>query len=86
MPVGSAEVEDAPSEGGFRLFDENTLELVIKVFNGCDSNDRFWVFTSLLVEVTAEVTVTDTLTAEALALPQVPFEAVSDTQALATCP
>jgi hypothetical protein len=86
VPVGPIEINDPPEEGGFWLFDENNLEMIVKVFNGCDINDRFWVFTSLLVETTAEVTVTDTLSGETLALPQVPFEAVSDTQAFATCP
>jgi hypothetical protein len=86
VPVGSADVADSSPAGGFWFFDENNIEMIVEVFNGCDINDRFWVFTSLLVEATAEVTVTDTLSGETLALPQVPFQAVSDTQAFATCP
>jgi len=86
VPVGAIEINDPPDEGGFWFFDENNLELVVKVFNGCQINDRFWVFTSLLVDADAEVTITDTVSGDTLPLPQMPFEAVTDTQAFATCP
>lgn len=86
VPVGPIEINDPPDEGGFWFFDENNVELVVKVFNGCKINGSFWVLTSLLVDADAEVTITDTVSGDTLPLPQMPFEAVTDTEAFATCP
>ncbi|HYH45844.1 MAG TPA: hypothetical protein VEG34_09165, partial [Thermoanaerobaculia bacterium] len=38
------------------------VELVVKVIDGCGTNDRFWVFAGGLTNVSASFAVTDTTT------------------------
>jgi hypothetical protein len=74
----------------FWFFNENNIEMLVKLQNACISQfDRFWVFFAATTNVEFHVTVTDTDALQAkrydnpqgmVALP------VADTQAFATCP
>jgi hypothetical protein len=51
------------TEGGlFWFFSPSNPEMLIKVVNGCGTNDEFWVFFSATTNVALNVTVFDTLT------------------------
>jgi hypothetical protein len=55
------------NQGGlFWFFGANNPELLIKVLNGCASNNHFWVFFSAGTNVGFHVTVTDTKTGHTL--------------------
>ncbi|MEM8963065.1 MAG: hypothetical protein AAGD38_16395, partial [Acidobacteriota bacterium] len=45
---------------GMWFFDDDNIELVVKVLDGCDENGHFWVFASGLTTVETSITVTDT--------------------------
>ncbi|HEX5758250.1 MAG TPA: vanadium-dependent haloperoxidase [Thermoanaerobaculia bacterium] len=55
-------VSDTDDSGRFWFFDEDNIELVVKVLNGCAINDRFWFFASGLTDVEVLITVADTAT------------------------
>lgn len=46
--------------GSFWFFNENNLELTVKVLDGCGVNGHFWVFVASGSTVEYEITVTDT--------------------------
>jgi photosystem II stability/assembly factor-like uncharacterized protein len=74
--------------GAFWFFSPNSVEVLIKVLNGCGINSRFWTFAAGLTDVNVILTVTDTLTGatQTYANPQgTPFEPIQDTNAFATC-
>lgn len=50
--------------GLFWFFDEENIELTVKVLDGCATNDRYWVFIASGSNVAYDVTVTDTQTDE----------------------
>lgn len=70
------------------FFAEDNWEMLVKLVDGCDFNDHFWVFSSAATNIETTLRVTDTWTgrtAEYLnPLGQSPV-AVTDAQALATC-
>ena len=75
--------------GYFWFFDDDNVEEVIKVLNGCGLNDRFWVFAGGLTNVEVKTLVTDTLTGEAKQYQNNlgrPFQPLQETGAFATCP
>lgn len=75
--------------GVFYFLDPDNLEFLIKVLTGCDFNDHFWVFFAATTNVEFEVTVTDTDTGDVQRYTNPfgqPADAVTDTQAFATCP
>ena len=45
----------------FSIFDEDNLEIVLKVVDGCAINGHFWIFAAGLTDVGVEVVVSDTL-------------------------
>lgn len=45
--------------GLFSFFSADNPELLIKILNACDLNDRYWVFTSAGTDVGVTITVTD---------------------------
>ncbi len=45
----------------FWFFSEDNVEIVVKVLDGCDVFDHFWVFAAGLTDVEVEITVTDRL-------------------------
>jgi len=72
------------------FFDADNWEFLIKVIDGCDFNDHYWVFAAATTNVEYTITVTDTLGNE----PPItydnelgqPAKPVLDTTAFATCP
>jgi hypothetical protein len=75
--------------GYFWFFDQNNVEVVIKVLNACSFASRFWVFAAGLTNVEVTTTVTDTQTGERKTYRNAlntPFAPLQDTNAFATCP
>lgn len=75
--------------GQFWFFDSENTELIVKVLNGCGTNDRYWVFASGLTDVEVRITVTDTQSGRVRSYfnPQgKAFAPVQDVSAFATCP
>jgi hypothetical protein len=92
-PAGQTGEGEAVSEtsdtGMFWFFSANNLEVIVKVVNGCDLNQRYWVFASGLTNVAVTVRVTDTRTGilRTYTNPRdVAFQPIQDTAAFATCP
>jgi hypothetical protein len=54
----------AAESNGFWFFDEENLELVVKVLDGCGVNGRHWIYASGLTNVGVQLLVTDTWTGE----------------------
>jgi hypothetical protein len=82
-------VELTPDTGYFWFFNENNVEVVLKVLNGCPSNNHFWVFAGGLTNVEATITVTDTQTGFSQVysnLQSTPFKPIQDVLAFDTCP
>lgn len=51
------------SQGGiFWFFSSSNPEMLVKVLNGCSSNQKYWVFASAGTNVGLNITVTDTVT------------------------
>ena len=71
--------------GSFWFFDQDNVELVVKVLDGTSINDRFWVFYGALSNVRYTMTITDTLTGavRVYANPAGTFASVGDTNAFA---
>ncbi len=79
----------ADQTGYFWFFDEDNVELVVKVLDACaDPPNRFWRFAAGLTNVEVTMTVTDTVTGQEKEyhnpLHQ-EFAPILDTNALATC-
>lgn len=75
--------------GYFWFFEENNVEMVIKVLNACSFADRFWVFAGGLTNVEVNIRVTDTEKGITVPFrnPQgAPFQPIQNTSAFATCP
>jgi len=77
------------NSGYFWFFDPANIELIVKILNGCSSNQHQWAFAAGLtnVEVTTTVRDTQTGTTQTYTNPLgTPFAPVQDTSAFATCP
>jgi len=75
--------------GYFWFFDAANVEVMTKVLNACNVNDRFWVFSAGLTNVEVVLLVTDTETGvvRAYSNPQgTAFNPQQDASAFATCP
>jgi hypothetical protein len=75
--------------GYFWFFSASSVELLLKVLNGCDLNQNYWVFAAGLTNVQVTITVTDTQTGTVNTYlnPQgTPFAPIQDTSAFSTCP
>jgi len=86
--VGMAK-ELTQDTGYFWFFNEENVELVIKVLNACSFADRFWVFAGGLTNVEVHITVTDSFTGRSKVYDNplnTAFEPIQDTQAFDTCP
>ncbi|NJL29470.1 MAG: hypothetical protein HC897_17080, partial [Thermoanaerobaculia bacterium] len=79
--------EDA---GYFWFFDDDNVEVVVKVLDGCFAAEpRFWVFAAGLTNVEVLLRVTDTETGAVKEYRNplaTPFQPILDTGAFATCP
>jgi CSLREA domain-containing protein len=89
-PAGAAHgVALTPDSGYFWFFDPTNVELTVKVLNGCNSNNHYWVFAAGLTNVNVVLTVTDTATGQTKSYtnPQGrTYRSILDTVAFATCP
>ena len=75
--------------GGFWFFTPDNIELVVRVLDACDSNDRFWVFAAATTDVEFDLDVTDTISGQTRTYSNPlgnPAPAITDTSAFATCP
>jgi CSLREA domain-containing protein len=61
-PATAAPLTD--DTGNFWFFSPQNLEVTVKVLDGCELNDRFWVFTSGLTDRGVELRVEDLFTGE----------------------
>lgn len=78
----------AGDTGGFWFFGPDNLELLVKVLDGCGTNDHFWVYAAGLTDVEVELEVLDVWTGKTWTTthPQgSPFPLVRDVDAFATC-
>lgn len=88
---GDAQVVSLTDQTGYLwFFDAANVEAVVKVLDGCGTNDRYWVFAAGLTNVEVTLTVTDTQNPTQVRTyvnPQrTPFQPIQDTSAFATCP
>ncbi len=61
--AGSAKVVKLTDQTGYLwFFNQDNVEAVVKVLDGCGLNDKFWVFAGGLTNVNVVLTVTDTET------------------------
>ncbi len=71
------------------FFSQNNWEVLIKVLDGCGYNNRYWVFFAATTNVEFTVTVTDVETGEVKQYTNElghSADAITDTDAFATCP
>ncbi len=83
-------VELTPDTGYFWFFNQDNVEVVVKVRDACVNQfNRFWFFAGGLTNVEVDLVVTDTLTGAVKSYRNplsTPFLPITDTQAFATCP
>ncbi len=91
-PTGSSGAGQAVSitsdTGYFWFFDASSVEVVVKVLDGCGVNQQFWVFAAGLTNVAVSLEVTDAITGltRTYRNPQnTAFAPLQDTSALAAC-
>ncbi len=78
-----------PASGYFWFFDSSSVEIVVKVVDGCALNGREWLFAAGLTNVNVFMTVTDTQTgvSRTYANPEgTPFLPIQDTDFFSACP
>ncbi|MCB1033312.1 MAG: LamG domain-containing protein [Acidobacteria bacterium] len=79
----------AEDSGNFWFFNPNNWELLVKTVDGCANNGHRWVFSAATTNVHYRLTVTDVVAGAQkiyFNYQGVSAPAVTDTQALATCP
>jgi streptogramin lyase len=77
------------SSGSFWFFDRDSIELVVKMVDGCSVNGREWVFAAGMTNVGVSFLVTDTTTGQTgdyESAEGTPFPPIQDTAAFSTCP
>ena len=75
--------------GLFWFFEASSIEVIVKVLDGCSMNGHAWVFAGGLTNVGVTLTVTDTKTGAARIYTNPAgsaFQPVQDTAAFSTCP
>ncbi len=75
--------------GGFWFFSDDNPEVIVKVLDGCGSNDHHWIYAAGLTDVEVHLSVTDTETGEIWSRVnpwQEPFAPLQDIEALGGCP
>ena len=81
--------QPANNSGIFYFFSPDNWELMVKVLDGCEINDRYWVFAAATTNVAYELVVEDTSTATIATYSNplgVASAAITDTDAFDTCP
>lgn len=90
--IGVGKVVADPSSdtsGLFSFYNPDNWEMLLKVLDGCNFNDHYWVFVAAATDVEWEITVTDTQTGDFQTWSNPygqPSPAITDTEAFATCP
>ena len=77
---------NSAASGTFWFFDPNSVEIDLKVINGCNVNGHFWVFAAGLTDQGVVLRVVDTVTGFSQVYgtsPGAPFPTVTDIEALA---
>jgi hypothetical protein len=85
---GSSVHLESTDSGVFQFFGEENWELLVKVLDGCATNDRFWVFSAATTNVAYTLSVTDRWTARTWEVRNplgVSARATTDTEAFDTC-
>jgi V8-like Glu-specific endopeptidase len=75
--------------GYFWFFDNDNVELVVKVLNACVINQRYWVYAGGLTDTAVTLDVTDTLADTTVRYSNplgTAFQPITDSDAFATCP
>jgi len=75
--------------GYFWFFADSNVEIIIKILNACEFNNRYWVFAGGLTNVKTRIVVTDMLNEisnEYNTPLGKPFQPILDSSAFATCP
>ncbi|MGE0638831.1 MAG: spondin domain-containing protein [Thermoanaerobaculia bacterium] len=75
--------------GYFWFFAPESVEVTIKVVDGCSANGHWWIYASGLTDVEVDLAVTDLATDEVYEIANAlghPFDLVSDDHAFSTCP
>lgn len=73
----------------FSFFNEENVELVVKVLDGCAVNGRYWIYTTALTNVAVDLVVEDLGAGTTWRVSNPlgwPFPPIQDTNALASCP
>jgi photosystem II stability/assembly factor-like uncharacterized protein len=86
LPTQGAKLTDDAAYLWF--FDQNNVEVFLKVVDGCPVNGRFWVFAAGLTNVELRITVLDTQNGQVQIYSNpagTPFTPVQDTAAFAGC-
>jgi hypothetical protein len=82
-------VEMTADTGYLWFFNQNNVEMVIKVLDACGVNSSYWVFAGGLTDVQVDITVTDTSTGAVRTYHNslgTPFQPIQHTSAFGTCP
>jgi N-acetylneuraminic acid mutarotase len=87
---GAAQVaaSGTPDSGLFWFYGPDNWEVLVKVLNGCQQNDRYWVFAAAATTLQYTMTVTDTATGAVRTYSNplgAPSPSTTDTEAFATC-
>lgn len=89
-PVPTARLLSPSGDSGlFYFFDEDNWEMLVKIIDACDFNQRFWVYGAATTNVGYELQVRDTASGDVVRYSNPLGErspAITDTQAFATCP
>lgn len=79
----------ANKSGAFWFFEPDNWEVMVKVLDGCNLNDHFWVFTGSLTNVEYTISVVDRDSGHVRTYSNqlgTPAQPIQDTSAFATCP
>ena len=88
-PQPASAIVDTTQAGRFWFFDAANTELVIKVVDGCDFNQRYWIYLAGLTTLDATVEIVDTVSGAEKRYHHSAgsnFVPISDINAFATCP
>ncbi|MEM7582023.1 MAG: fibronectin type III domain-containing protein [Acidobacteriota bacterium] len=86
--AGSADAYRSADSGMFWFFSPNNVEMLVKVLDGCEINDRVWVFAAASTDVGYTLRVLDTVTGAERTYsnaPGTPAPAITDTGAFLGC-
>jgi len=89
LEVAEIRGKESPLAANLWFFQPDNWELLVKVLDACQVNNRYWVFFAATTNVRFELTVTDTQTQMVKTYTN-PLgqaaNAITDTDAFATCP